>query len=131
MTHASAERAGRSILTNIGRHCGAPVGQPSCRRRSGGQVVSVWSREDGRKWRALDGADRRLLIEAGLWLIVADATLKLLPFRHTAVLFGLRLNRPRSTELSASPGKPAPVAAARSAWAVAVAAGRTPLPARC
>ena len=71
------------------------------------------------------------MVEAGLWLTVADASLKVLPFRHTAVLFGLRQNRSRSTEPSASPSRPAPATAARSAWAIAAVAGRTALPGKC
>lgn len=93
--------------------------------------MSGWSRDDWRRWRALDGADRRLLVEAGIFVTLAEVSLKLLPFRRTARLFGLRENRSSAAPGNTPPGGRVPDAAARSAWAVERAATRTPLPGRC
>jgi hypothetical protein len=76
-------------------------------------------------------ADRHLLIEAGILLTLAEVSLKVLPFRHTAALFGLRPNRLRTPD-TAGPGVGSvPAATVRSAWAVAVAASRAPLGGKC
>lgn len=112
-------------MTTCGRGESAAIA-----RRSGGLGLSR-SRGDWSRWRALEPADRRLLIEAGVLLTVAEAALKVLPFRHTAALFGLRPNRSLVPDPAGLRAGPASAATTRSTWAVAVAADRAPFGAKC
>lgn len=71
-------------------------------------------------------ADRRLLVEATLWLALARSALRTLPFRWIVRLFAL------------SPGEGAPAvdtpsrnAAVRIGWALSAAAARTPWQSAC
>ena len=78
------------------------------------------------KWRALDRVDHGLLVEAGLHLVLARASIRLLPFRRTVMLFGLEENRSAKVD-----GWPDPAEVARPAWAVRTVARRIPSGGTC
>jgi hypothetical protein len=78
------------------------------------------------KWRALEPADHRLLIEAGFFLALARASIRFLPFRRAVLIFGLEECRSARAD-----DTPAPVEAARSAWAVNAVATRIPSGGTC
>jgi hypothetical protein len=80
-----------------------------------------------RRWRALDPADRPLLIEAVIVLAIARVSTRVLPFRRTAALFGLE----QSVSGSPAGGRALPAAAGRPVWAWSAAATRMPRAGTC
>jgi len=80
-----------------------------------------------RRWRALDPADRPLLIEAVIVLAIARVSTRVLPFRRTAALFGLE----QSVSGSPAGGRALPAAAGRPVWALSAAATRMPRAGTC
>lgn len=79
-----------------------------------------------RKFFALSGADRLLLIEAFYWLGVMRVAIGLVPFRQTAAWLGLKEGA------VAAAGEPAQaVRAERIGWAVRAMARRTPWHSAC
>jgi hypothetical protein len=86
----------------------------------------IWRSGDFSRFRGRSSADRRLLIEAGLWLAVSRAAILVLPFRWTARLFSLT----RGT----APGEVSPGmrdAAHHIGLAVRSASTRTPWQSAC
>jgi hypothetical protein len=95
--------------------------------------VSSW-RDDVARARRLSRAQRRLLIEAVLWLGLLRAATSLLPYRRVAAL--LRLTQSAASDLAPGPSadhEPGCVdrAAGAIGWAVQGAAARTPWLSAC
>jgi len=95
------------------------------------QAVFLRWRRDCRKIRQCTWAERRLLAQACLFLLLARAAVRWLPFRRTLRLFGLRpLSPPERAHcpalLAAAGRGRATAPAAATAWAVRAAATRVP-----
>lgn len=84
-------------------------------------------RSDWRRARSATWLERRLLLEAVVFLALARASVRLLPFQKTMRLFGLRP--------AAGSGEPSvssePEAVQRATWAVRAAAARVPSVGNC
>jgi len=86
----------------------------------------MWRRYDFAKFRGRSQADRRLLVEATLWLGLARAAILTVPFRWTTRLFALRAG-----EGDSAMDQPSREIAQRIGWALRVAAVRSPWHSTC
>jgi hypothetical protein len=86
----------------------------------------MWRRQDFVKLRERSAADRRLLVEAMVWLGLARCAILTIPFRWTTRLFALR-----SGEMVAAVDQSSRDLARRIGWALRSAGARSPWHSTC
>jgi hypothetical protein len=92
----------------------------------------MWRKADLAKFRAQRGPDRRLLLEALLWLGVARLAIVTVPFRWIVRLFSLRPGEgPTGSEETSASNHLSDELAERIAWALKAASARSPWQSTC